>query len=65
MSLNASDVKECTICSTPLNDEEELVVRGYFGILPVAFCSNCYSSIMDMAEQDSPMIEELEEASGA
>ena len=37
MSLNANDVKECTICSTPLNDEEELVVRGYFGILPVAF----------------------------
>jgi hypothetical protein len=65
MSLNASDVKECTICSTPLNDEEELVVRGYFGILPVAFCFDCYSSIMDMAEQDSPMIEELEEASGA
>ena len=38
---------------------KNLLYRGYFGILPVAFCSNCYSSIMDMAEQDSPMIEEV------
>lgn len=49
MSLSAQDVKKCTICSCDLDDE--CPVRGYFGILPVAFCSFCYSCIIDFVDE--------------
>ena len=48
MSLDASDLKECSICSSDLEVED---VRGYFGITPVAFCIWCYSGIADMIDQ--------------
>tara|TARA_R100000734_G_C3200542_1_gene19564 strand:- start:155 stop:352 length:198 start_codon:yes stop_codon:yes gene_type:complete len=53
MSLNAEDVVKCTICSSELDEEAEIVRRGYFGILPVAFCGTCFCCMMDMAEQYS------------
>ena len=50
MSLNAEDVTKCTVCSCELDADTELVTRGYFGILPVAFCGTCFCCMMDMAE---------------
>jgi hypothetical protein len=41
----------CSICSSPY-DEEEGGIQGHFGILPVTFCTWCYSSIYDMIYQD-------------
>ena len=38
----------CSICGASEGDEE-IVMQGLFGILPVAFCCWCYSSLMDMA----------------
>lgn len=45
MSLNSSDLKECSICESDLEKED---LRGYFGITPVAFCVWCLSSLEDM-----------------
>lgn len=42
---------KCTVCSCDFTDDEG-GVQGYFGILPVAFCPTCYSSMYDMVQQD-------------
>jgi hypothetical protein len=41
----------CNVCSCEFTDDEGGVL-GYFGILPVAFCPTCYSSMVDMVQQD-------------
>ena len=41
---------ECNICSSEI-DEENGDIVGYFGILEVAFCVWCYSSMTDMVIQ--------------
>lgn len=50
----------CTVCSCEFSDEEGGVI-GYFGILPVAFCPTCYSSMYDMVQQDMGYLEDLDE----
>ena len=45
------DTHKCTVCSCEFTDDEG-GVQGYFGILPVAFCPTCYSSMYDMVQQD-------------
>jgi len=42
---------KCSVCSCEFTDDEG-GVQGYFGILPVAFCPTCYSSMYDMVQQD-------------
>ena len=42
---------DCSVCSCDFSLEEEGGIAGDFGMLPVAFCPNCLSSIMDMADQ--------------
>ena len=42
---------ECRICSCQFSDSEG-GVQGYFGMIPVAFCPTCYSSLVDMVSQD-------------
>ena len=44
------DMDECSTCGAPI-DEEQGDIRGYFGILPMAFCTWCYSSLTDMVIQ--------------
>lgn len=44
-------VHVCNICSCEFTDDEGGVI-GFFGILPVAFCPTCYSSMYDMVQQD-------------
>ena len=38
---------DCSICGT--DEEEEIVMEGFFGILPVAFCCWCFACMADMA----------------
>ncbi len=49
-ALSAESLKTCTICSSEIEEENGDIV-GYFGILPVAFCCWCLSSVLDMADQ--------------
>jgi hypothetical protein len=42
---------KCLVCSCKFTEDEGGVL-GYFGILPVAFCPNCYSCMVDMVSQD-------------
>lgn len=42
---------KCNVCACEFTDDEGGVI-GYFGILPVAFCPTCYSSMVDMVQQD-------------
>lgn len=37
----------CSVCSCEFTEDEGGVL-GYFGILPVAFCPTCYSSMCAM-----------------
>ena len=60
MSLDAMDAKECTICESELDEEVEIVTRGYIGIIPVAFCCTCGTGILDMADQREEIMEEWE-----
>jgi hypothetical protein len=48
---HVGDVHKCNVCSCTFTDDEG-GVQGYFGMLPVAFCPTCYSSMYDMVEQD-------------
>jgi hypothetical protein len=41
----------CSICDSPYDDEEG-GIQGHFGILPVTFCTWCYSGVHDMIYQD-------------
>ena len=60
MSLDAIDIKECTICRSEIDDEAEVVTRGYIGIIPVAFCCTCSVGIFDMADQREEIMSERE-----
>ena len=42
---------ECTICESLFDLEDEGGTTGYFGLLMVAFCPFCLSSVLDMARQ--------------
>jgi hypothetical protein len=49
---------KCNVCSCDFTEDEGGTI-GYFGMLPVAFCPTCYSSMVDMVSQDLS-IEEAE-----
>ena len=51
---------ECSICNGEFDEKEE-GEQGYFGIIPVAFCVWCYSSIVDMVHTLEPDIEDIEQ----
>jgi hypothetical protein len=48
---HVGDTHKCNVCSYTFTNDEGGVL-GYFGILPVAFCPTCYSSMVDMVTQD-------------
>ena len=37
-----------------------MVIRGYIGIIPVAFCCTCGTGILDMADPREEIMEEWE-----
>lgn len=41
---------ECSVCGTD-TDFDSGGIAGYWGIMPVAFCEWCLSSLLDMASQ--------------
>lgn len=51
----------CSVCDCSFNAEEEGGVIGDFGILPVAFCPNCFTCMLEMADQFNTG-EEIEQA---
>ncbi len=44
-------IKICSTCQCEFDLDGEGGTEGEFGILPVAFCPTCLSSIFDMVEQ--------------
>ena len=48
---HVGDQHKCNVCSCEFTKDEGGTL-GYFGILPVAFCPNCYSSMYDMIKQE-------------
>lgn len=40
--------KPCTICS--IDDDDEICMQGYIGIIPITLCHNCYYSIVQMVK---------------
>ena len=55
-----SEKTPCSICNWELEDEE-VVMSGYFGILPVAFCDTCFTCMLDMAKQVLDIKEDYDE----
>ena len=53
MSENLTKTTEvtCSICLCEFDLEAEGGVRGFIGILPIAFCPFCKCGVMDFAEQ--------------
>ena len=56
---HVGDDHKCSVCSCEFTEDEGGLL-GYFGMLPVAFCPFCFSSMCDMVGQLS-MDEDLEE----
>jgi len=44
------NVMNCSICSCEFTEDESGVI-GEFGMMPVAFCPTCFTSMLDMADQ--------------
>ena len=43
----------CSTCHVKFSLEDEGGTKGFFGIIPVAFCPTCLSSCFDMVEQSN------------
>ena len=56
---HVGDDHKCSVCSCEFTEDEGGLL-GYFGMLPVAFCPFCFSSMCDMVDQLS-IDEDLEE----
>jgi hypothetical protein len=56
---HVGELHKCSVCSCEFTEDEGGLL-GYFGMLPVAFCPFCFSSMCDMVDQLS-MDEDLEE----
>ena len=52
MKKKIKDKREvCSICQCEFDLDAEGGTKGEFGILPVAFCPPCLSSMFDMVKQ--------------
>jgi hypothetical protein len=56
---HVGELHKCSVCSCEFTEDEGGLL-GYFGMLPVAFCPFCFSSMCDMVDQLS-IDEDLEE----
>jgi hypothetical protein len=48
---------KCNVCSCTYTDAEG-GVEGYFGMIAVAFCPTCFSSMCDMVQQMNDVLQE-------
>ena len=53
--MNEKETHECTACKCEFS-EDEGGIRGYFGMLYMAFCPTCYACIWDMVDQQKEWI---------
>lgn len=60
LGFDYSEDHVCDVCSCDFTSDEG-GVSGYFGILPVEFCPNCFSCMCDMVEEMCVYGEEEEE----
>lgn len=51
---------KCSICSTPVADDEEQFTFGWLGVIPVAFCVWCFSGMHDFFNSEHDMDKEIE-----
>lgn len=51
---NKNDGLVCSICGVGFVPFDEGGMAGEFGIIPVAFCSTCYTGVVDMVHQMYP-----------
>jgi hypothetical protein len=58
---HVGELHKCSVCSCEFTEDEGGLL-GYFGMLPVAFCPFCFSSMCDMVDQLS-IDDDLEEES--
>ena len=59
---HVGDDHKCSVCACEFTEDEGDIL-GFFGMLPVAFCPFCFSSMCDMVSQlsiDDDLEEELE-----
>ena len=59
---HVGDDHKCSVCSCEFTEDEGGIL-GFFGMLPVAFCPFCFSSMCDMVSQlsnDDDLEEESE-----
>ena len=56
---HVGDDHKCSVCSCEFTEDQGGIL-GFFGMLPVAFCPFCFSSMCDMVGQLSVDDEELE-----
>ena len=47
---HVGELHKCSVCSCEFTEDEGGLL-GYFGMLPVAFCPFCFSSMCDMVDQ--------------
>ena len=47
---HVGDDHKCSVCSCEFTEDEGGIL-GFFGMLPVAFCPFCFSSMCDMVDQ--------------
>jgi hypothetical protein len=58
---HVGELHKCSVCSCEFTEDEGGIL-GFFGMLPVAFCPFCFSSMCDMVDQLS-IDDDLEEES--
>jgi hypothetical protein len=44
---------KCSICDTPVENDEEQFTFGHLGIIPVAFCVWCFSGLNDFFNMEN------------
>jgi len=48
---NEGTFDTCSVCGSDTDFDGRGGIAGYWGIMPVAFCEWCLSSLLDMASQ--------------
>lgn len=49
--ITANELTQCTVCSVEFDDSTPADLTGYFGMIPVAFCTTCMCCMTDMVQQ--------------
>ena len=56
---------DCKICDVDVRDTGDTeYVAGYFGIIPVTFCKDCYRLMLEMAAHEFGLYEGVKEDGG-